>query len=158
LIPEILFLVEEICPRTTQINNLRAAISVFLQTCAFETVEGIADTLSSTDDTFVLVIAEGAFVADTDQRCWSNIAVTHWTFAIAFVAKAAYRYAGLLAAHNEISGTLLADDIKKRPWYNSRMMARHGARLDSIRLGIRRGLSKELEDAEAISSKSDNDL
>lgn len=41
LIPEILFLVEQICPRTTQIYNLRAPVSVLLQSCALEAVEGV---------------------------------------------------------------------------------------------------------------------
>jgi hypothetical protein len=45
MIPEILFLVEQIRPRTTQIYNLRAAISVFFQTGAFEAVEGVGDAL-----------------------------------------------------------------------------------------------------------------
>lgn len=45
MIPEILFLVEQIGPRTTQIYNLRAAISVLFQTCAFEAVEGVRDSL-----------------------------------------------------------------------------------------------------------------
>jgi hypothetical protein len=41
LIPEILFLVEQIRPRTTQIYNLRASVSVLLQACTLEAVEGI---------------------------------------------------------------------------------------------------------------------
>jgi hypothetical protein len=45
MIPKILFLVEQICPRTTQIYNLRAAISVLFQTGAFEAVEGVGDSL-----------------------------------------------------------------------------------------------------------------
>jgi hypothetical protein len=45
MIPEILFLVEQIRPRTTQIYNLRATISVLFQTGAFEAVEGVGDAL-----------------------------------------------------------------------------------------------------------------
>jgi hypothetical protein len=45
MIPEVLFLVEQICPRTTQVYNLRAAISVLFQTGAFEAVEGVGDAL-----------------------------------------------------------------------------------------------------------------
>lgn len=41
LIPEILFLVEQIRPRTTQIDNLRAPVSVLLQSRALEAVEGV---------------------------------------------------------------------------------------------------------------------
>jgi len=45
VIPEILFLVEQICPRTTQIYNLGAAISVLFQAGAFKAVEGVGDSL-----------------------------------------------------------------------------------------------------------------
>ena len=45
MIPEVLFLVEQICPRTTQVYNLGAAISVLFQAGAFEAVEGVGDTL-----------------------------------------------------------------------------------------------------------------
>jgi hypothetical protein len=45
MIPEILFLVEEIGPRTTQVYNLGASISVLFQTCAFEAVKGVRDSL-----------------------------------------------------------------------------------------------------------------
>ena len=41
LIPEILFLVEQICPRTTQIYNLGTPVSVLLQSCALKAVEGV---------------------------------------------------------------------------------------------------------------------
>jgi hypothetical protein len=41
LIPEILFLVEQIRSRTTQIYNLRAPVSVLLQSRALEAVEGV---------------------------------------------------------------------------------------------------------------------
>lgn len=45
MIPEILFLVEQIGPRTTQIYNLGAAISVLFKTGAFEAVKGVGDAL-----------------------------------------------------------------------------------------------------------------
>lgn len=45
MIPKILFLVEQICSRTTQIYNLGAAVSVLFQTRAFEAVKGIRDSL-----------------------------------------------------------------------------------------------------------------
>jgi hypothetical protein len=41
LIPEILFLVEQIRPRTTQVYNLWAPVSVLLQSRALEAVEGV---------------------------------------------------------------------------------------------------------------------
>lgn len=45
MIPEILLLVKQIRPRTTQIDNLRATIPVLFETRAFEAVEGVGDTL-----------------------------------------------------------------------------------------------------------------
>lgn len=45
MIPKVLFLVEQVCPRTTQIYNLGAAVSVLFQTRAFEAVKGIRDSL-----------------------------------------------------------------------------------------------------------------
>lgn len=45
MIPEILLLVEQIRPRTSQIYNLGAAISVLFETCAFEAVKGVGNSL-----------------------------------------------------------------------------------------------------------------
>lgn len=66
MIPKVLFLVEQVCPRTTQIYNLGAAVSVLFQTRAFEAVKGIRDSLATADNTLVLVVSERAFVADAD--------------------------------------------------------------------------------------------
>jgi hypothetical protein len=46
MIPKILLLVEQIGPRTTQIDNLRTPITILLKPRAFEAVEGVRDTLS----------------------------------------------------------------------------------------------------------------
>lgn len=45
MIPEIFLLVEQICPRTTQVDNLRTPIPVLLQSGTLETVEGVRDAL-----------------------------------------------------------------------------------------------------------------
>ena len=108
MIPEVLFLVEQICPRTAQIDNLGAPVPVLLQPCTFEAVESVRDTLATANDALVLVVAEGAFVADADEGCRSDVGVADWAFAIAFIAEAAHSYAGLLAAHYEIAGEMLA--------------------------------------------------
>jgi len=47
MIPEILLLVKQIRPRTTQINNLGAAVPILFQPRAFEAVKGVRDTLFS---------------------------------------------------------------------------------------------------------------
>lgn len=93
-------MVEQICPRTSQIDNLGTAIAVLLQTRTFEAVEGVTDTLATADDAFVLVVAEGALVADSHQRGWAHVGVADGAFAVAFVAETADGDAGLLAAHD----------------------------------------------------------
>ena len=85
MIPEILFLVEQISPTTTQIYNLRASIAIFFQTRALEAVEGVRNTLTTTHNTLVLVIAEGALVANTGQRCRTHVGVADGTLPVALV-------------------------------------------------------------------------
>jgi len=64
VIPEVLFLVEQICSRTSQVYNLRASVAIFLESSAFKAVESITYAFTAAHNTFVLVVAEGAFVAD----------------------------------------------------------------------------------------------
>jgi hypothetical protein len=66
LIPETFLLIEQICPRTSQIDNLGTTVAVLLQARAFEAVKGVTDTLATADNALVLVVAEGALVADSD--------------------------------------------------------------------------------------------
>lgn len=66
MIPIILLLIKQIRPRTPQINNLRTPIPILLRPRALETIKSIAYPLTTTDDTFVLVVPEAAFVADSD--------------------------------------------------------------------------------------------
>lgn len=102
VVPEILLLVEQISPTTAQIDNLRAAIPILLQTCALEAVESIRDSFAAANDALVLVIAERAFVADAGESCWTHIRVADGAFAVALVTETTDRNSGLLAAHNEI--------------------------------------------------------
>jgi len=102
MVSEILLLVEEIRPTAAQIDNLRTAVSVLLQPRALEAVESVADALAAAHDTFVLVVAEGAFVADSNESGWSHVRVADGAFAVALVAEAADGDARLLAAHDEI--------------------------------------------------------
>ena len=102
MIPKILLLVKQIRPTATQIDNLGAAVAVLLQASAFEAVEGVGDALAAADDAFVLVVAEGAFVADAGEGRGPHVRVADGAFAIAFVAEAADGDAGLFAAHDKI--------------------------------------------------------
>lgn len=99
MIPKILLLVEQIRPRTAQIDDLRTPIPILLQSRTFETVKGVRDTLSATDNTFILVVAKGAFITDTDERCRAHVAIANGAFAVTFVAETTDCYAGLLTTH-----------------------------------------------------------
>jgi hypothetical protein len=103
VISEILLLVEQVGSRTTQIYNLGAAVPVLFKSCTFEAVEGVGDALAAADDTLVLVVSEGAFVADAGERGRAHVRVADGAFAIALVAEAADRDASLLAAHDEVA-------------------------------------------------------
>jgi hypothetical protein len=102
VIPVILFLVEQIRPAASQIDDLRTSIPVLLKPSTFKAVEGIADPFPTTYDAFVLVIAEAAFVADAHKGCGTHVGVTDRAFAIAFVAETTHRDAGSFAAHYQI--------------------------------------------------------
>lgn len=102
MISEILLLVEQIRSRTTQIYNLRTAIAVLLESRTFEAVECVRYTFAAADDALVLVVSEGAFVADAREGGGAHVGVAYGAFAVAFIAEAADGYAGLFAAHDEI--------------------------------------------------------
>jgi hypothetical protein len=95
-------LIKQIRPRTTQIDNLGTPIAILLQTRTLEAIKGITDALSTTDDAFVLVVSERAFVAHAHEGGWADVGVADRAFAIAFVAETADGDAGLFAAHDEI--------------------------------------------------------
>ena len=89
MISKILFLVKQIRPTTSQIDNLGTSISVFFQACTLKAVEGVTDTLTTANDTFVLVVAKRAFIADARKGSGAYVGVTYGAFAVAFVAEAA---------------------------------------------------------------------
>ena len=99
VIPEILLLVEQIRPAAPEIDNLRTPVPVLFQSGALEAIECVADALAAADDTFVLIVAERALVADAHKRGGPDVRVTDGAFAVAFVAQTADGDAGLLAAH-----------------------------------------------------------
>ena len=99
MIPEILLLVEQIRPRTSQVDDLRTAVPILLQPCTLKTVESVRDPFPAADDALVLVVAKGAFIADTHEGGRAHVAVTNGTFAITLVTEASEGYAGLFAAH-----------------------------------------------------------
>lgn len=102
LIPKTLFLIKQIRPRTSQVYNLRTPIPILLQTRTLEAIEGIADSLATAHNALILVVSEGAFVADADEGGWAHVGIADGAFAIAFVAETADGDAGLFAAHDEV--------------------------------------------------------
>lgn len=102
MIPEAFLLIEQIGPRTSQIDDLGTSIAVLLEARTFKAVKCITYALTAADDTLVLVVSEGTLVADTHQGRWAHVGITHRTFSVAFVAQTADRDAGLLAAHDEV--------------------------------------------------------
>lgn len=102
MIPEILFLIEQIRPTAAQVYDLGTTIPVLLQAGALEAVEGVRDSLAAANDALVLVVAEGALVADAGEGRRAHIGVADGAFAVAFVAEAADGDAGLFAAHDEV--------------------------------------------------------
>ena len=102
MIPEVLFLIEQVRPRTTQIDNLGTPIPILLQSRALETVESITDALAAANDALVLVVAKAALVADASDGSGAHVGVADRALAIAFVAKATDGDARSLTAHDEI--------------------------------------------------------
>lgn len=102
MISEVLLLVKQIRPRTSQIDDLRTAIAILFQPRALKAVKCVRDTFAAAHDAFVLVVAERALVADAHQGCGPHVGVADGAFAIAFVAEAANAYAASFAAHYQI--------------------------------------------------------
>lgn len=100
MIPKILLLVEQIRPRAAQVDDLRTPIPILLQPRTFEAIEGIADALAATHDTLVLVVAEGALVADARQGRGPHVRVADGAFAVTLVAEPADVDAGQFTAHH----------------------------------------------------------
>jgi hypothetical protein len=131
MIPKILLLVEQIRPTTTQIDNLRTAVPILLQACALEAVKCVGDALAAADDALVLVVAEGAFVANAGERRGPHVRVADRAFAVTFVTQPADGYSRLLSAHYEISVQVLLEDVRgvggvgRGDACDLRMMARH---------------------------------
>ena len=103
MIPKILLLVKQIRPRTPQIDDLRTPIAILFQPGALKAVERIRDALPTAHDAFVLVVAEGTFVADADEGRGADVAIADGAFTVAFVAETSDGDTGLFAAHYEIA-------------------------------------------------------
>lgn len=88
-----------ICPRTPQIYNLRASITVLLQSRALKAVERVRDALAAAHNALVLVVSETALVTDAHEGRGPHVGIADGALAVALVAEPTYSYAGLFAAH-----------------------------------------------------------
>lgn len=66
-------LIEEICSRGTEIDNLWASITVLFQSCALCAVVCIGNTWCATNDTSPTIISKVAFVTDADEGLWADV-------------------------------------------------------------------------------------
>lgn len=69
--------------------------------------------LATAYDTLVLIVSEGAFVADSGKRGRTDVAVANWTLPVTFVAETSDGNACLLAAHNQIAEVYSLAEIHK---------------------------------------------
>lgn len=99
MIPEILLLVKQIRPRTPQVDDLRTPVPVLLEARALEAVERVRYPLAAADHALVLIVAEGALVADPHEGGGAYVRVAYGALAVTFVAEPADGYAWLLATH-----------------------------------------------------------
>ena len=69
--------------------------------------------LATAYDTLVLIVSEGAFVADSGKRGRTDVAVADWTLPVTFIAEASDGNACLLATHNQIAEVYSLVEIHK---------------------------------------------
>ena len=69
--------------------------------------------LATADHAFVLVVAERAFIADSDKSRRSNITITNRAFPITLIAETTYCYARLFAAHDQVAASKVITDPYK---------------------------------------------
>jgi len=71
--PKTTSFVEQVSPTSTEIDDLRTAITVFLQARALCAVIRVRDPWRSADDTAPTVRAEITFVADPHESLWTDV-------------------------------------------------------------------------------------
>lgn len=59
--------------------------------------------LATAHNALILIIAEGAFVANANQCSRSYITVAYRTFPVTLITKAAYGYSWLLSTHDKVA-------------------------------------------------------
>ena len=102
MIPKVLFLIKQIRPRRAEVDDLGTAIAILFEARAFEAVESVTNALAAADDALVLIVAEGALVADAHEGGRAHIRIANGALAVALVAQPAQRNARLLSAHDEV--------------------------------------------------------
>ena len=94
--------IPEISLGATQVDNLGAAIPIFLHLSTLLAIVGITDSWSTADRASPLEASEVALVTNLDQSAWAHIGVTYNTLAVTLLAKAANGHSGLLTAEDQV--------------------------------------------------------
>lgn len=95
-------LIEQVCLRAPQIDNLWATVSILLLNGALFTIVGIRDSGTSTDHAAALVGSIVTLITYTNQGTGTHIGIADHTFAITFFTQSSDSYTSLLAAENQI--------------------------------------------------------
>ena len=85
-----------------QINNLRAAVTVFLHLSAFFAVIGVRDALASTNGAPALERTEVTLLTDLYKGTRTDIRIANDAFAVALFAEPANSRSRLLPAENQV--------------------------------------------------------
>lgn len=95
-------LIEQVCLRAPQIDNLWATVSILLLNGALFTIVGIRDSRTSTDHAAALVGSIVTLITYANQGTGTHVGIADHTFAITFFTQSSDSYTSLLAAENQI--------------------------------------------------------
>ena len=95
-------LIEVVRPRSPDVDDLWAPITVTLLKYAAAAVVCISNALASADNALPLSRAEIALVTDSNLTVWAHVGVTYRTAPFAFLAQSPDSRSRLLPAHHQI--------------------------------------------------------
>ena len=94
--------VKHVEPRTANVDNLGAAVTIPFEHGAFPAVIGVRVAGSTADDAAALEIAKVAFIADVDFGSRPHISVTENTLAVALLTQSPNSYRVIRYIHTHI--------------------------------------------------------
>lgn len=95
-------LIELVNSNWSEINDLRAAVPVFLLLSTLSTVVGVAGSRTTADEATIVIGAIVAFIADAHESGWADQRIADHALSIAFLAKPSDWYTPLFAAHYQV--------------------------------------------------------